>query len=172
MTSRPMGKIELVDYDPNWPKLYRHQEARIRASLGARALLIEHVGSTSVPGLVAKPVIDIVLGVIDSADEGSYAPGLEDEGYRLRIREPGWFEHRMFKGLAPEVNLHVFSLGCSEIERILCFRDRLRANEADRELYARTKLELARRGWASTQDYADAKSDVVAAIIERAEVKR
>lgn len=161
------GRIPIVKYDPKWPGLFDDQADRIRSALGDRTLRIEHVGSTSVPGLSAKPVIDIVLAVANSADEANYAPALDAAGYRLLIREPGWFEHRMFKGADPEVNLHVFSEGCEEIGRMLHFRDWLRENAADRELYERTKLALAQRKWKTVQDYADAKSAVVAEIMAR-----
>jgi GrpB-like predicted nucleotidyltransferase (UPF0157 family) len=113
---------------------------------------VEHVGSTSVAGLAAKPVIDILLEVQSSADEDSYLPSLATGGYRLKIREPGWHEHRMFKGPDTDVNLHVFSLGCSEIERMLKFRDWLRANPGDREIYERVKRELAAREWGEVQN--------------------
>jgi len=144
------------------------EEQRIRAALGERALMIEHVGSTSVPGLAAKPVIDICLVVPDSSDEPAYVPALEGAGYVLWIREPEWFEHRLFKGPDTAVNLHVYSEECVEIERYLLFRDRLRTNPADRELYLRTKRELAARPWKYVQNYADAKTAVVEAVIARA----
>ena len=164
------GPVVLVDYDPTWPKNFAREDRRITAALGARALRIEHIGSTSVPGLVAKPIIDIVLVVADSADEASYLPPLEAAGYVLRIREPDWHQHRLLKGPDTNVNLHVFSLGSGEIERVLQLRDRLRTNGADRELYARTKRGLARRKWKFTQNYADAKSEVVEAILARAKL--
>jgi GrpB-like predicted nucleotidyltransferase (UPF0157 family) len=107
--------IRLVDYDVEWPRRFEDEANRIRTVLGERALRIEHVGSTSVPDVPAKPVIDIVLVVADSAKEAEYAPALEKAGYQLHIREPGSYEHRMFKGSVNNVNLHVFSAGCSEI---------------------------------------------------------
>jgi GrpB-like predicted nucleotidyltransferase (UPF0157 family) len=162
------GQIELVDYDPAWPGLFAREADRIRAALGERVVLLEHTGSTSVPGLAAKPIIDITLAVRDSSDEGSYAPALEAAGYVLRIREPDWHEHRVFRGPDTNVNLHVFSDGCPEIDRMLRFRDWLRTNQADRELYERTKRKLAAREWTYVQDYADAKTLVVEEIIARA----
>jgi GrpB-like predicted nucleotidyltransferase (UPF0157 family) len=122
-----------------------------------------------VPGLVAKPVIDIVLVVSDSADEDAYLPALESAGYMLRIREAHWYEHHMFKGPETETNLHVFSSGCPEVDRMLV-RDCLRSNAADRDLYARTKLALAQKEWRQVQDYADAKTEVMKEIISRAGV--
>ena len=160
--------VELAEYDAAWPELYEREAEKIRAALGEHVRALEHAGSTSVPGLAAKPIIDIVLAVADSADEDAYVPALEEAGYLLAIREPDWHEHRVLKGDAPTVHLHVFSQDSSEVERMLVFRDRLRANEADRLLYERTKRELARRTWTYTQDYADAKTAVVEEIMARA----
>ncbi len=162
------GQIELVDYDPAWPGLFAREAERIRAALGERVVLLEHTGSTSVPGLAAKPIIDMTLAVPDSSDEESYAPALEAAGYVLRIREPDWHEHRVFRGPDTNVNLHVFSVGCPEIDRMLRFRDWLRTDQADRELYEQTKRKLAAREWTYVQDYADAKTLVVEEIIARA----
>ena len=161
-------KVEVVPYDPAWPALFEAEAARLRPALGPAAVKIEHVGSTAVLGLAAKPVIDIHLTVADSADERAYAPPVEALGYALVHREPDWFQHRMFRLTEPMVNLHAFSAGCPELDRCRRFRDWLRANEDDRELYARTKLDLARRDWDKVQDYADAKTEVVAAIMSRA----
>jgi GrpB-like predicted nucleotidyltransferase (UPF0157 family) len=161
--------ITLAEYDSAWPVLYEREAARIRAALADRALLIEHVGSTSVPGLAAKPRIDVLVAVADSSDEASYVPALEDAGYVLDIREPGWHEHRAFRGLETDLNLHVFSEGCVEIERMLRFRDHLRGNKADRLLYERTKRALARRTWKYGQHYADAKTTIVEEILARAD---
>lgn len=160
--------ITLAEYDPAWPQLYAQKAEVIRAALGARVVLLEHVGSTSVPGLAAKPLIDILLVVADSGDEAAYVPALEAQGYTLRVREPDWFEHRVLRGANPETNLHVFSPGCVEIRRMLLMRDWLRAHPDDRALYEHTKRELAQRQWKYVQNYADAKSAVVEAILARA----
>lgn len=162
------GRILIVDYDSRWPELFEREADRIRSVLGSAALRIEHAGSTSVPGLAAKPVIDLVLVVADSADEDAYASALIATGCVLRIREPGWYEHRVFKGPDTDINLHVFSHGCPEIDRMLLFRDWLRGNAADRDLYERTKRALAEREWKYVQNYADAKMDVIDQIITRA----
>jgi GrpB-like predicted nucleotidyltransferase (UPF0157 family) len=166
------GRILIVDYDSQWPELFSREAVRIRAVLGHRALRIEHTGSTAVPGLVAKPIIDMLLVVIDSADEDAYSQDLVAAGYVLRIRETNWFEHRMFNGPGSEINLHVFSPGCPEIDRMLMFRNRLRNNAADRDLYARAKLALAQQEWKYVQNYADAKTVVIEEIIARAGVYR
>jgi len=158
----------VVTYDPQWPEWFEREAERIRGALGRQALRIEHAGSTAVPGLAAKPVIDIVLAAADSADEEAYVPSLEAAGYELRIREPEWHEHRMFRGRDPEVNLHVFSAGCPEVGRMLRFRDRLRVHAEDRELYARAKAGLAREEWGSVDDYARAKSGAIEEIMARA----
>ncbi len=160
--------IYLAAYDPDWPALFIRLEQRIREALDDGVLLLEHVGSTSVPGLSAKPIIDIVLAVADSKDEAAYLGRLEQKGFKLRIREPDWYEHRMFKSSDPKANLHVFSEGCEEIDRMLLFRDWLRNHPDDRLLYEAKKCELASRTWKYTQNYADAKSDVVQEILARA----
>ncbi|MBZ5522635.1 MAG: GrpB family protein [Acidobacteriia bacterium] len=162
------SQIPIVDYDPRWPELFQREAGRIQTALGSRALQVEHIGSTSVEGLAAKPIIDVLLVVADSANEDTYVPSLEASGYVLRIRESNWYEHRMFKGPDTETNLHVFSVGCPEIDRVLMFRDALRSNTADRDLYARTKLALARQEWKYVQNYADAKTAAVEEIMARA----
>jgi GrpB-like predicted nucleotidyltransferase (UPF0157 family) len=131
-------------------------------------LRIEHVGSTSVPGLPAKPILDILLVVANSADEAAYAPTFDAAGFELKIREPDWYEHRMFKGPGADINLHVFSAECPEINRMLRFRDWLRNNAADRHLYAETKRNLVQQEWEHVQSYADAKTGVIEAILGRA----
>ena len=162
------GPVTLVDYDPNWPRLFLREAERITAALGGSALRVEHVGSTSVPGLVAKPMIDILLVVANSQNEKAYVPALEAVGYVLRVREPDWHEHRMFKGPDNAINLHVFSRDDDEIDRMLIFRDWLRENPKERETYAEAKRELARRDWKFTQNYADAKTEVIKAILAKA----
>lgn len=162
------GPVLLAPYDPGWPGEFERLARAIRGTLGARVLLLEHVGSTSVPGLAAKPVIDMVLAVSDSADEPAYVPRLEAAGFAMRIREPAWFQHRMLKTPGRDGNLHVFTVGCLEIERMIAFRDRLRADERDHRLYEETKRALAARTWGDVQHYADAKADVVEEILGRA----
>ncbi|MGY2027845.1 GrpB family protein [Nocardia gipuzkoensis] len=168
-------EVVLEEYNPAWPDWYAEEEAVIRAALGAVALRIEHTGSTSVPGLAAKPLIDILLLVPDTTDEPSYVPALEAAGYALRIRQPGWYQHRCLvrrvdTGASRDVNLHVLSpeSGAPEIERILAFRDRLRTHDSDREYYERTKRQLAQRDWKFVQHYANAKSAVIEEILGRA----
>jgi GrpB-like predicted nucleotidyltransferase (UPF0157 family) len=159
--------VVVADYDPEWPRWYERAAEGIRAALGDKVLQLDHVGSTSVPGLAAKPLIDINLVVTDTTDEEAYVPSLEAIGYELRIREPDWYEHRMLRNFDPPVNLHVFNTGCEEVDRMLSFRDHLRTNDADRELYERTKRELAAQRWKYVQNYADAKSAVVQEILSR-----
>ncbi|WP_433274201.1 GrpB family protein [Actinosynnema sp. CS-041913] len=160
--------MRLVEYDPAWPGLFSREAARVRAALGGAVVALEHVGSTSVPGLAAKPIVDVLLVVADSADEPSYVPALEAAGYVLRLREPRWHEHRLFKGPDTDVNLHVHTVGDPEIIRMVTFRDWLRGHDADRVLYESVKRGLAAREWASVQDYADAKDSVVDEILARA----
>jgi GrpB-like predicted nucleotidyltransferase (UPF0157 family) len=162
------SQIEIIAYDPRWPWLFQWEADRIKSVLNQRAHRIEHIDSTSVPGLAAKPTIDLLLVVANTINEADYLPALEGAGYRLKIREPEWHEHRMLKGPDTDINLHIFSDGCPEIDKILTFRNWLRSNESDRELYARTKRELATKDWNQIQDYANAKTEVIEMIISRA----
>lgn len=165
---KPINRtIDLAPYDPEWPSSFSRLKKQIVEALGADVLLLEHVGSTSIPGLSAKPIIDMVMAVPDSSDESSYVSPLEAIGYTLRIREPDWYEHRLL--IPPDVkgSLHVFSEGCEEIEQMLLFRDWLRNHADDRLLYEQTKRRLAARTWKYLQNYADAKSEVVQEILAR-----
>jgi GrpB-like predicted nucleotidyltransferase (UPF0157 family) len=135
--------LVLVDHDPRWSDLYGELAQRIRAALGSRVLGLEHVGSTAVPGLPAKPVIDIDLAVADSDDEDAYVPDLTAAGFRLRVREPWWYGHRMLRADQPRANLHVFAADSPEPVRHRIFRDWLRQSTDDRDLYASTKAEAA-----------------------------
>ncbi|MEQ2468086.1 GrpB family protein [Niallia sp. Sow4_A1] len=160
--------IILHEYNPHWPTLFNQEANRIRYILGSKVLQLEHVGSTSVPGLCAKPIIDILMVVKNSADESTYVSDLEEADYTLRIREPEWFEHRLFKGPDTDINLHVFSEGASEVDRMLRFRNWLRTSSSDRDKYATVKRNLAGREWRHVQHYADAKNSIVQEIMERA----
>ena len=170
MRPRPdhSGPVHLAPPDPAWPQQYADVAARLRRALGSVAVLVEHVGSTAVPGLAAKPIIDVLLLVPDPADEAAYVPPLEAAGFLLYVREPDWHQHRFLRAHDPEVQVHVFAVGSAEAHRMLLFRDRLRAAESDRARYEETKMRLAGRSWDRVQDYADAKSAVVEAIIARA----
>lgn len=172
-----IGEIEsppivVDDYDPAWPERFRREAAKIRAALGEVARAVEHIGSTSMPGLAAKPIIDILLVVEDSSDELSYVPALEEAGYTLRVRERDFHEHRMLRTAAKDVHVHVYSPDSPEIERYLLLRDRLRNYDEERELYDRTKRELANESWPTMQHYSEAKTEVVEGIIARAAAAR
>ncbi|MBO0861360.1 MAG: GrpB family protein [Chloracidobacterium sp.] len=158
-------EIRIVDYDTDWPKKFETHAKIIADALGGSALLIEHIGSTSVHGLAAKPIIDILVVVSDSADESAYLPQLEAVGYVLRVREPDWHEHRMFRTPEEDVHIHIYSVGCVEIQRVLSFRDRLRGNGDDRSRYEQIKRELAVKEWSDMNAYADAKTEVIKSII-------
>ncbi len=159
------GPIVLAEADAAWPARFEHEAGRIRRALHDRVVRLEHVGSTSVPDLAAKPIIDIALAVADSADEPSYVPPLEGIGFVLRIREPDLNEHRMLVGPDGDINLHVFTVGDPELDRMVALRDRLRRDDEARTRYERTKRELAARRWRYVQNYADAKSGVIEEIL-------
>jgi GrpB-like predicted nucleotidyltransferase (UPF0157 family) len=162
---REPARVVVVDPDPAWPARFAAVRDRVRAALGARALAVEHIGSTAVPGLAAKPVVDVLLTVAGVDDEAGYAGALEEAGFVLRVREPG---HRMFRTPERDVHLHVYDPDAPAVEAYLALRDHLRRSAADRELYAATKRGLAERAWEDMNDYADAKSEVIAQILARA----
>lgn len=137
---RPASELSIVAYDPSWPAWYERLSDLIQAALGPAVLALDHVGSTAVPGLAAKPIIDVDLTVADATAESSYVPPLGAAGFQLIIREPWWYEHRLLRHREPACNLHVWSPGCPEAARHLIFRDWLRANPEEREVYLRAKL--------------------------------
>lgn len=160
--------IVLKPYDENWPVLFEREKQRISTILKDKALMIEHIGSTSVPGLIAKPIIDILLVVEDAGKEEDYVVDLVSHGYILRIKEPDFENHHMFLGPDTDIHLHVFSQDSKEIEKYLLFRNYLRNHQEAKELYANTKKALAKKKWKYVQNYADAKSDVVQQIMDAA----
>ena len=164
-------KVCLAAYSSEWPRTFGAEHDRIVSALGDLALEVHHAGSTSVPELRAKPIIDIALVVPDTTDEGAYVPPLEAIGYTFRLREPEWFEHRLLRHDVPAVNLHVFPPRCIEVTRMLAFRNHLRVNDEDRLLYESTKVALSEREWPTVQDYANAKDDVVADIMSRVDLR-
>ena len=153
--------IKIAEYDSTWPALFAKHAKIIGDALGSAAWRIEHIGSTSVPGLAAKPIIDILVVVKDSADESLYLRQMEAAGYVLRVREPDWYEHRMFRTPDKDVHVHIYSDGCPEITRTLTFRDRLRRNSDDRTRYEQTKRQLATQDWSDMNAYAQAKTVVI-----------
>lgn len=161
---RERRAIVIVDYDPSWPERYELERERLRAALGAIAIRIEHIGSTAVPGLAAKAIVDVLVTVADPDDEAATAPALEGAGYELRVRERG---HRMFRTPALDVHVHVWGDSDPEVGRYLRFRDRLRGSPEDRDAYERLKRELAGREWGDMNEYADAKGALIEAILAR-----
>ncbi|MGK5682683.1 GrpB family protein [Actinoplanes sp. URMC 104] len=155
--------IVIAEHDSAWAGRYEAARAAIEGALGDAVLGIEHVGSTSVPGLAAKPIVDIDLLVGDTADESRFVPALEAIGYRLVLREPWWHGHRMLVGGDEDINLHVWPRGAPEPVRHRLFRDWLRAHPEDRELYEAEKRRLA----AEAGDYNLAKCDVIDQIFAR-----
>jgi GrpB-like predicted nucleotidyltransferase (UPF0157 family) len=161
--------ISVVESDPTWPHQFDVLATRIRDALGARVLALEHVGSTSVPGLPAKPVIDIDLTVVDSSDEVAYVPALERAGFVLRIREPRWHQHRCLMSTDPKSNVHVWGPGCPEAIRHAMFRDWLRTHPDDRARYAdakRSAADVSTAAGEAVMDYNLRKQPVIREILD------
>jgi GrpB-like predicted nucleotidyltransferase (UPF0157 family) len=162
----PPEPVAVVPYDPQWPHRYDRLAEQIRLILGQNVLDIEHVGSTSVPGLAAKDLIDIDLTVADPRDESAYIPPLEKIGYVHTVREPSFHEHRLLRLPEPRANLHVFGPDCPETIRHRMFRDWLRTHAEDRGLYEEAKL-AAIPGGGSVMDYNFRKQQVIREIYDR-----
>jgi len=158
-------QLELVAYDDSWPAIFLSHQRLLRKTLGTAGLEVEHIGSTSVPGLAAKPIVDILVTVGDITAEEDYLAPLLSVGYELRVREPG---HRLVRTSARDVHVHILQRGDEAIDRYVLFRNRLRADADDRSLYEATKRALLEKGFDDMNAYADAKTDVIAAIIARA----
>jgi GrpB-like predicted nucleotidyltransferase (UPF0157 family) len=163
---RESREITVVGYDSSWPARFQTERTRVREALGALAIRIEHIGSTAVRGLAAKPIIDLLVTVEDPDDETVSVPALTAVGYQLRVREPG---HRMFRTPKHDVHVHVWADDDPEVTRYLRFRDRLRRSAEDRQAYEQVKRELARRDWSDMNQYANAKGPVIEDILARAE---
>ncbi len=165
-------QIRIEEYDERWPADFTGVAERVRAALGDAVLELHHVGSTSVPGLPAKPFIDADLVLADPADEAAYVPALTAAGFVHRIREPWWHEHRLLRGEEPATNLHVFGPDCPEVVRHLMFRDWLIEHPADRERYADAKRAAAtemnaKPGGGTGMDYNRHKEPVVRELYDR-----
>ena len=166
----PATPIDIVDADPTWPAQFDELANRIRRTLGDRVLGLEHVGSTSVSDLAAKPIIDIDLTVSDAGDEATYVAPLEAVGFVLTIREPRWHQHRLMVAASPPANLHVWSPDSPEAIRHLMFRDWLRQHSEDRRRYAATKraaADGANAGGETVMEYNVRKQPVVRDILDR-----
>jgi GrpB-like predicted nucleotidyltransferase (UPF0157 family) len=168
----PDTSLVLVDPDPDWPRQYDDLAGRIRDALGWRVLQLDHVGSTSVAGLPAEPIIDIDLTVADPGCEQDYIPVLEATGFRHIVREPWWYGHRMLRSDRPLCNLHVFGFDSPELVKHRIFRDWLRGNPADRDLYAAVKRRAASEASAAAEhaqeQYKARRQQVVREIYQRA----
>jgi GrpB-like predicted nucleotidyltransferase (UPF0157 family) len=162
---RESAVITIADYDASWPGRFEAERMRVTGALGARAIRIEHIGSTAVPGLAAKPIIDLLVTVSDPNDASQLTPALIGAGYELRVCEPG---HRMFRTPQRDVHVHVWADDDPEVSRYLRLRDRLRSSPRDRRAYEQLKRELARREWSDMNHYADAKGPLIAEILARA----
>jgi GrpB-like predicted nucleotidyltransferase (UPF0157 family) len=158
-------ELFLAEHDPVWAREYSAHEARVRGAVGSTAVAVEHIGSTSVPGLAAKPILDILVTVPDITAEEDYLDPLVAEGYLVRVREPG---HRMVRTAQRDVHIHILEVGDPAARDYLLLRDHLRVDPSDRRLYEETKRELMSRGWSDMNAYADAKTAVIEEIKQRA----
>jgi GrpB-like predicted nucleotidyltransferase (UPF0157 family) len=168
-SDRPREPIEAVPYDPAWPATFERWRARLRSCLGDVAARIEHVGSTSVPGLDAKPVVDIQVSVADLLDEHHYVPGCEAAGLMFRLRDDA---HRYFRPPFDQprvVHVHVCAVGSAWERDHLLFRDFLRTHPDACDEYAATKRKAAALWRDDSMGYTETKSDFILPILDAAE---
>ena len=161
--------IEVVPWDPGWPSRYDEWRGRLARALGTAAVRIDHVGSTSVPGLAAKPVIDVQVSVRDVQDEPSYVPAVEGVGLWLRMREPIHRYFRPAEGRPRAIHVHVCTAGSGWERDHLLFRDYLRCHGAVASEYGRHKVALAERYRTDRVAYTEAKTCFILDALEVAE---
>lgn len=166
--------ITILEPKPEWPQRFEEVKSRIEKALGSFVIETAHSGSTGVPGLPAKDILDIDLTLKDVTDEESYVKPLEDAGFRFLLREPGWHQHRFFVEDWPDayhVNLHVWGPDSPEVIRHRIFRDWLLKTPSDLQLYAKVKREAADQAVIagdSMMDYTQRKDKTIQEILERA----
>ena len=162
-------QVIIEDYDPRWPQLFEMLRSRIAAVLDKLAISIEHVGSTAVPGLAAKPIIDIDVLVRSSTDLPAVIRKLADLGYEHR-GDLGVSGREAFRAKADAIyhHLYVCPPGNREYECHIAFRNYLRTHAADATAYALLKRELANRFGNDREGYNEAKSEFVQRILQRA----
>jgi GrpB-like predicted nucleotidyltransferase (UPF0157 family) len=169
-----LPSITILEPNPEWPQRFEEVKERIQKALGPLILDIAHTGSTSVPGLPAKDIIDVDVTLKDVMDEASYVKSMEEAGFRFLLRQPQWHQNRFFIENWPKayhVNVHVWGPDSPEVARHYIFRDWLRKTPADRELYAKVKREAARQtaiAGDSPMGYTKRKEKTIHEILERA----
>ena len=168
--------IVIADYDPQWSQLYEIEAQRISNALGDLLIAIEHVGSTSVPGLAAKPRIDFMPGVASEEDLDRTIAPMTALGFQYISKYEDEMPYRRLfaRDATPDliaVNIHTVAVGSEFWERHLLFRDYLRANPDIADQYARLKRVLAPK-FTVTNDYADAKTEFIRSVEERARAER
>jgi GrpB-like predicted nucleotidyltransferase (UPF0157 family) len=173
MLGLPKGEVFLAPWDRSWEEEFRKEEALIRREIGEYVLACHHIGSTAVPGLSAKPIIDIAVEVGEYADGDRCAAGLARLGYRHRIIPELPERHYFSKGEPRTHQIHLYAAGNAYLRRQIAFRDCLRKNENLRNEYQKLKETLAAAHRADKLAYAEAKSDFIErALSQQATLRR
>lgn len=163
-------RVEVVPHDPAWAQSFQAEAEVIRAILGSEVVAVHHIGSTAIPGISAKPIVDIMVEVRDIARVDAYADRFAAQGYRP-MGENGIPGRRYFiKGPdeARTHHVHIFAAGNPEIERHLTFRDYMIAHPEDARAYSRLKEDLAARFPTDIDSYVAGKDAFVKEIDRRA----
>ena len=170
-------KVEIVDYDPKWVTLYREERAKILAAIGHLIVAVEHIGSTAVVGLGAKPVIDIMVGVNRLSDAQECMEPLGSIGYEYQPQHEATMPERRFfrKGEPPKeqhYHLHVVEKGSEFWKRHLAFRDYLRTHPETSRQYCELKKKLASEYGSDREGYTEAKTSFIESIVAKAQCNR
>ncbi|WP_209008818.1 GrpB family protein [Pseudovibrio japonicus] len=158
-------EIKIERYNPRWPEIYEVHKEKVSKAFSGIEHRTEHIGSTSVNGLAAKPIVDMLVVISDPGNEKLYREAMENQGYQLRVREPDFDEHRMFRTFEQDVHIHVFPEGSKEVERYLLFRDHLRRHADVRSGYEALKRKQSEKNWSDMNAYAEAKTEFIETII-------
>jgi len=166
----PGGHIEVVPWQSAWPALFEEEAARIRAACGDAVVAVEHIGSTSVPGLAAKPILDIMPGLARTEDGHRTVEPMKSLGYEYFGEHgiPGRFYFDRKAGGATVVHVHMFELNSPDWRRHIVFRDALRADPSIAADYQKLKLDLAVRFRNDRKAYTDAKTEFISSVVEKA----
>ncbi|KAM3093829.1 GrpB family protein [Phormidesmis sp. 146-12] len=159
-----MKKVEVVPHDPNWWEAFEVESQRVTDALGENVVAIHHIGSTAIPGIYAKPIIDLLVEVKDIVKVDGQSSSMESLGYEV-MGEYGILGRRYFRKNSQEGvrthHVHTFKLGSDQVERHLAFRDYMVAHPEDAQRYSELKRELARKHLQNVDEYVDGKDGFI-----------
>ncbi|HSB66638.1 MAG TPA: GrpB family protein [Anaerolineales bacterium] len=161
------GQVRLVPYAPEWKLYFEREKAALQEALGSRVLDIQHVGSTSIPGMIAKPIVDIAIAVVDFEEARECVPLVEELGYEYKGEFGIPRRHYFVKGDPRLFHLHMSEMIGLEWQNTLLFRDYLRHHPAVAEEYALLKQQLAEKYPQDREAYLNGKTDFIEHVLNQ-----